>query len=394
MRLYDRIYATVDLDAVESNMKQMQHYIGRGAGIMGVVKTDGYGHGAVPIAKTIDPYVSGYASATLDEAVILRRHGIDKPILVLGTVYEARYQEMLDYRIMPSIYQYQKAKTLSELASEREERAKIHIALDTGMSRIGMRPDKESAETVERIAALPGIEIEGLFTHFAKADEREKGPAREQLQKYLDFDEMLRGRGIRIPVRHCSNSAGILELAEGHLDAVRAGIAIYGLYPSDEVSRESIRLKPAMELKSYVNYIKTIKAGTQVSYGGLFEAAEDMKIATIPVGYGDGYPRSLSGKGSVIIAGKRAPILGRICMDQMMVDVSGIPEIAEDDQVTLLGRCGDEEITMEELAKNSGVFHYELPSILGKRVPRVYVKNGKVVGKKDYFNDVYTDFMA
>lgn len=389
---YTRIYAQVDLDRIAENMESMAANLPLGTKIIGVVKTDGYGHGSVPVARVIDPYVWGYATATLEEGEILREHGIVKPVLVLGPVHESRYQELIDYGIRPSIFQLSKAEKLSKLAVKSKKPAVIHLAVDTGMSRIGFAPTGECADEAERISRLPGIVIEGLFTHFARADETDKSGAIRQFSVYRTFLSLLESRGVEIPVKHCANSAAILDLTDMSLDAVRAGIAIYGLYPSGEVERARTPLYPAMSLYSFITYIKEIEAGTAVSYGGTFVADRRMRIATVGAGYGDGYPRNLSGKGEVLIRGKRAPILGRVCMDQFMVDVSHIPEAAEDDRVTLLGRDGDECVTMEELARICGGFHYEIPCVLGKRVPRVYIRNGSVVGAKDYHRDRYGDF--
>jgi len=246
---------------------------------------------------------------------------------------------------------------LSEQAVRMGRKAKIHLAVDTGMNRIGMYPDEAGADLAAAIGALPGIEIEGLFTHFARADETDKESTGLQLERYLHFVELLRQRGLKIPVKHCSNSAGIIDLPQTHLDAVRAGISIYGLYPSDEVDRPQVPLKPVMSLKSFITYVKIIAPGSEVSYGGTFCAEKPMRVATVSAGYGDGYPRGLSNKGCVLVCGRRAPILGRICMDQFMVDVTEIPEAGIDTEVTLIGRDGDEEITVEELAALSGGFH-------------------------------------
>lgn len=393
MKKYTRVYAPIDLDAVAYNMESMKKNIAVNTGMIGVVKTDAYGHGAVPVAKIIDPYVQGYAVATIDEALILRRHGITKSILILGVTHPSRYEDAVNEDIRLTIFTMEQAKPLSELAVSMGKTAKIHLAVDTGMSRIGMQPDEESAEMVKEMAALGGIEIEGMFTHFAKADETDKTSANGQLQKYLDFVELLEVRGIQIPVKHCSNSAGIIDLPQANLDMVRAGISIYGMYPSDEVEKSQVPLRPVMGLKSFITYVKTLRPGQEVSYGGHFVAEKEMKIATIPVGYGDGYPRNLSCKGHVIICGKKAPILGRVCMDQFMADVTHIPEASVDTEVTLIGTDGDETILVEDLANAGGGFHYEIVCDIGKRVPRVYYKNGEVVGTKDYFNDVYQDFM-
>ena len=393
MRPYSRVYATVNLDAVASNMRSMRDNLPASTLIMGSVKADGYGHGSVPVAKTIEPYVFGYAVATIDEGIILRRHGINKTILILGVTHESRYEDLLRYDIRTAMFQYEKAKKLSDLALKQGKKAVVHLALDTGMSRIGMKADREHAKEAAAIAALEGIEVEGLFTHFARADETDKSAYEEQYRRYKEFLGYLKELGVKIPIRHSSNSAGIVEsLESNHMDMVRAGIAIYGMYPSDEVDHNSVKLTPAMEIKSCITYIKEIEAGTAVSYGGTFVADHTMKVATIPVGYGDGYVRSLSGKGDVLIHGKRAAILGRICMDQFMVDVTDIPDVQEDDEVTLLGSDGAECITMEELAEKSGGFHYEMICDIGKRIPRVYLKDGKVVGTKDYFDDVFKGF--
>lgn len=386
MRPYSRVYATVNLDAVASNMRSMRDNLPASTLIMGSVKADGYGHGSVPVAKTIEPYVFGYAVATIDEGIILRRHGINKTILILGVTHESRYEDLLRYDIRTAMFQYEKAKKLSDLALKQGKKAVVHLALDTGMSRIGMKADREHAKEAAAIAALEGIEVEGLFTHFARADETDKSAYEEQYRRYKEFLGYLKELGVKIPIRHCSNSAGIVEsLESNHMDMVRAGIAIYGMYPSDEVDHNSVKLTPAMEIKSCITYIKEIEAGTAVSYGGTFVADHTMKVATIPVGYGDGYVRSLSGKGDVLIHGKRAAILGRICMDQFMVDVTEIPEVKFMDPVTLVGKDKDAVIRVEDLSDLSGRFNYEFVCDLSKRVPREYYKNGTIVKQIDYF---------
>lgn len=247
------------------------------------------------------------------------------------------------------------------------------------MSRIGYRDPEEAVPEILEISRLPGIEIEGLFTHFARADEKETEPAYEQLRKYESFRKTLEEQKLHIPVCHCSNSAGIIRMPEANLDAVRAGIILYGLYPSEDVEREPVPLKPLMELKSHIAYIKTVEAGVQISYGGTFTTQRETRVATIPVGYADGYARGLSNKGSVLIRGKRAPILGRVCMDQFMVDVTDIPQAKELDEVVLLGRSGEEQITLEELGELSGRFNYEFACCISKRVPRIYFKDGQVM---------------
>lgn len=392
MQSYTRVYAPIDLDAIEFNMQSMQRHLGKGVGMLGVVKADGYGHGAVPVAKTIAPYVEGYATATPEEAVQLCRHGITKPVMILGAMHPDAYPALLPYGIRPSVFTLEQALPLSALAVKEHMTVKFHLPVDTGMGRIGVSADAAGADLAAQIAALPGLELEGLFTHFAKADETDKAHARGQMKKYADFVQLLRARGVEVPVKHISNSAAIIDLPEAHYRLTRAGISIYGMYPSDEVDKSQLALKPAMGLKSFVTYVKTVPAGTTVSYGGLFTAQQETRVATIPVGYADGYPRALSNRGDVLINGRRARILGRVCMDQFMADVTDIPDVKAGTPVTLIGRDGDEEITVEELAGKSGGFHYELVCLIGKRVPRVYLRGGKTVGTKDYFDDTYEDF--
>ena len=388
---YRRIYAEIHLDRMIENMEAMAVTLPEGTRMIGVVKADGYGHGSVPAAKVIDPYVWAYAVAAIEEGIILRKHGIEKPVLILGSTHRSHFKELLEYDIRPAIFEYEKAKELSDLAVSMGKKACVHLTLDTGMSRIGFFADAEGVKLAERIAALSGIEVEGLFTHFARADEGDPAYTKLQYERYQWFIEELKKKGIQIPVCHCSNSAAIMELPEMGPDAVRAGISMYGIYPSDEVDH-TMKLSPVMEIRSYITYVKEIPAGTPVSYGGTFVSEKPMRIATIAAGYGDGYPRSLSGQGYVLVAGKRAPILGRVCMDQFMVDVTEIPEAEADMRVTLVGKDGGEELTMEQLADLCGGFRYEIPCVLGKRVPRVYLRDGEIVGTKDYNDDVYDAF--
>lgn len=387
IRSYERGYAEIDLDAVVYNMKSMAANLQTGTSMVGILKADGYGHGAVEIAHAIGPYVKGYGVAAMEEALILRRHGIVKPILILGVTGENNYMDVIEYDIRPSIFQYEKAKNLSDIAVSMGKKAKIHLAVDTGMSRIGFIPGEAALNEVLSISRLPGIEIEGIFTHFARADETDKQFAKEQYRSFASFVLELEEMGVKIPIRHCSNSAGIIELQQMNMEAVRAGISIYGLYPSDEVNRELVPLKPAMSWRSFVSYLKTVPSGTPVSYGGTYVTKEETVIATVPIGYADGYPRNLSGKGHILVHGKRVPILGRICMDQFMADVTHVEGIKEGDMVTLIGCDGNEEITVEELAETGGGFHYEILCNVGKRMPRVYMEDKKAVGVKDYFDE-------
>ena len=380
MRQFERAYAKIHLDRIEENMKAMQKKLTPGTKMFGVVKADGYGHGAVPVAKTIDPYVFAYAVATAEEAFQLRRHGITKDILILGVTPAGHYEEAIRQDICMAVFQFERAEQMSAYAQTLGKKARVHIAVDTGMSRIGFAPTETSADIVKEIAKLPSIEICGMFTHFARADEFDKTFAEKQLQRFRTFHMYLAERQVQIPIVHCSNSAGIMDLKEANMDAVRAGITIYGVYPSDEVDKNQMIIQPAMELKSFITYIKEIEAGSAVSYGGTFVAEHAMTIGTVGIGYADGYPRNASGKGHVLVCGKKVPILGRVCMDQLMIDLTAVPEAVEGSEVTLLGRDGELEISMDELAGSCGGFHYEIPCVIGKRVPRVYVKNGEVIG--------------
>lgn len=391
-RPYERVYAEIDLNAVVSNLQAMKDSLPKNCRMIGVVKADGYGHGSVPAALAMDSLVWGYAVATVDEALMLRRHGIHKPVLVLGVTHRRRYEEAIRQDIRLTVFTMEQAQPLSDLASDLKLPARIHLAIDTGMGRIGIAADEEGVCLAARIAGLPQIDTEGLFTHFSRADETDKTSAKRQLNRFTFVRDRLRERGISIPLCHCANSAGILDLEESHMDLVRAGIAIYGMYPSDEVDQSRVSLTPVMALKSFVTYIKSVKPGTEISYGGTFTADRPMRVATVPVGYGDGYPRNQSGKGSVLIGGQRAAILGRVCMDQFMVDVTDIEGVCVDDEVTLIGNDGDETIRVEDLAAFGGGFHYEIVCDIGKRVPRVYRKDGEIVGQKDYFDDIYRGF--
>ncbi len=387
MKTYSRVYAKIDLDAVAWNMEQMKKNLKEGTEMVAVIKTDGYGHGAVQVASMLESYdyVWGYAVATLDEAVVLRAAEIQKPILVLGCIFPDQYWEMLKYEIRMNVYTKEMAESISALAVEKGEQAYVHIKLDTGMARLGFSAEESSIEEIKEIAELPNLVLEGVFTHFAKADEEDKTFTMMQLEKFEWMTQRLEEEGVTFPYVHASNSAGIIDVRRADYNLVRAGIAIYGLYPSEEVDKEKVQLKPALSLKSHIAFVKDIPAGTPVSYGGDFVSEHQMRIATIPIGYGDGYPRSLSDTGYVLIRGKKAPIIGRICMDQFMVDVSDIPEVKFGDKVTLIGRDQEEYLPVEKLSELSGRFNYEFVCDLGKRIPRVYVQDGKVEEQVDYF---------
>ena len=387
---YQRVWAEVDLDAIWENMVHMKENIAENTKILAVIKTDGYGHGGVPIAKMLEQldFMFGYAAATYEEAHVLREAGVKKPILILGYTFPYCYEELIREEIRPAVYRRDTVEELAAAAAKVGKKAKVHIKVDTGMGRIGITPDEEGLEFVRFLIEHPELEVEGIFTHFAKSDETDKTSANHQLELFQDFIKKIQTElGITIPVKNCSNSAAILEMPQANMDMVRAGITTYGLYPSEEVSKDIVPLRAAMSLYSHIVYCKTIHSGQSVSYGGLFTAQKDTRVATIPVGYGDGYPRSLSGKGYVLIHGKKAPILGRVCMDQFMVDISEIPEAMDGDKVTLLGMDGTERITAEELGELSGRFNYEFVCDLGKRIPRVYIQHGEITEVRDYFEN-------
>lgn len=387
---YQRVYAAVDLDAICYNMEHMHANLKPGTRMIGVIKTDGYGHGAVPIGRELEKldYVFGYAVATAEEALILRHAGLTKPILILGYTFPYCYEELIRQEVRPAVFRQDSIDELAACAAKLHKTVKVHIKVDTGMTRVGIRPDESGIAFVDKVLHMEGIELEGIFTHFARADEADKSCARKQLDRFRDFIRQIEETfDYSIPVKHCSNSAGIVELPEANMDVVRAGITLYGLWPSDEVPRDIVSLKPSLTLKSHIVYIKEVDEGVAISYGGTYVTPKKMRVATIPVGYGDGYPRGLSNKGYVLIRGKKAPILGRVCMDQFMVSVEDIPNAQEGDEVTLIGADGAEQITMEELGKLSGRFNYELACDLGKRIPRVYMKDGVIVSSKDYYED-------
>ncbi len=387
---YQRVYAAVDLDAICYNMEHMHANLKPGTRMIGVIKTDGYGHGAVPIGRELEKldYVFGYAVATAEEALILRHAGLTKPILILGYTFPYCYEELIRQEIRPAVFRQDTIDELADCAARLHKTVKVHIKVDTGMTRVGIRPDESGLAFVDKVLHTEGIELEGIFTHFARADETDKSCARKQLDRFREFIRQIeKSFDYSIPVKHCSNSAGIVELPEANMDVVRAGITLYGLWPSDEVSRDIVPLKPALTLKSHIVYIKEVDEGVAISYGGTYVTPKKMRVATIPVGYGDGYPRGLSNKGHVLIRGKKAPILGRVCMDQFMVSVEDIPDAQEGDEVTLIGADGTKQITMEELGGLSGRFNYELACDLGKRIPRVYMKDGVMVSSKDYYED-------
>lgn len=387
MKNYTRIRARISLDAIEYNLEKMKANLPEDSKLIVVVKADAYGHGAVPIANFLSPkdYVWGFAVATIDEAIILRKGGIAKPILVLGCVFPDQWIEALENDIRMTVYTEELPRELSELAVKTGRKAYIHVKLDTGMGRIGFPSTKESVDKIEAISKLPNLVMEGLYTHFSKADEKDKGYTERQVEAYTWMKEELEKKEIMFPYYHCCNSAGIIDLNGAGQNLSRAGISTYGLYPSDEVHKENVDLKPALELISHVAFVKWVEAGELISYGGTYKTTRRTKIATIPVGYGDGYPRTLSNKGCMLIHGKKAPVIGRVCMDQCMVDVTGIEDVQLGDEAVLIGRDGEESISVDMLSKLSERFNYELVCLLGRRIPREYIRHGEIQEQMDYF---------
>ena len=387
MKSYTRIRARIDLDAIEYNIEKMKENLPEDTKLIVVAKADCYGHGALQTTSllSLKEYVWGFAVATLDEAIVLRRGGITKPILVLGCIFPEQWVDALENNIRITVYTEELTKVLSDLAVKIGRKAYVHVKLDTGMGRIGFTPGKEGADKIEEISKLPNIVMEGLYTHFSKADEGDKSYTMKQMEAYTWMKEELAGRGITFSYYHCCNSAGIIDLKGAGQNLARAGISTYGMYPSEEVHKENVDLKPALELISHVAFVKWVDEGKMISYGGTYVTKRRTKIATIPVGYGDGYPRSLSNKGYMLIHGKKAPIIGRVCMDQCMVDVTEIEDVKFGDEVVLVGRDGDEYLSVETLSRLSDRFNYEFVCLMGKRIPREYIRRGEVQEQMDYF---------
>ena len=377
-----RGYIEVNLDHILQNMEQMKQHIQNHTKMLAVVKTDGYGHGSVPIARAVEglDYLFGFAVATAEEAMELRCAGIEKPILVLSYSFPYAYPMFVEDEIRVTVFREDMLEELGRIAIMQGKEAIVHIKVDTGMGRIGITPDEEGIRFIQKALDTDGIIVEGIFTHFACADSADLTSAKEQVRKFQEFvTKAEKVTGYQIPMHHCSNSAGIVQMPEANMDLVRAGITMYGLMPSDEVNADIIPLKPALSLHSHVVFVKEMKVGETISYGSTYKVQKPMKVATIPLGYGDGYPRSLSDKGYVLIRGQKAAILGRVCMDQFMVDVTDIPGVKEGDKVTLIGVCGEEQITADHLGELSGRFNYELVCDLNQRLPRVYVLNGQLI---------------
>ncbi len=369
---YLRTYAKIDLDAIEHNILEVKKRIEKGVKVLAVIKADGYGHGATVLGEFLKNQVDYYGVATIEEAIELRDDGIELPILILGYTSPSQYIELVKNDITQTIYSLDMAKEISNAAKLCKKAAKIHIALDTGMTRIGLEPNEAGIIELQKIFSLSNVVVEGLFTHFSCADETDKAYSKLQMERYDNFINLLDERSINIPIKHICNSAGIMEFNHHRFDMVRSGIITYGLYPSEEVNKSAIELKPALEWKAHVVNIKTVDEGCGVSYGKTYITKGKTKIATISVGYADGYPRALSSKGRVLISGEYAPIIGRVCMDQMMVDVTHIDNVEIEDEVILVGKDKDKSISVEELAYLAGSFNYEFVCGICKRVKRIY----------------------
>ena len=373
MNRYLRCYAEISLEAIGHNIREVKKRLPEGVKLLGVVKANAYGHGAVPVASYLENQVDYFATATIEEAVELRENGISAPILILGYVSPSQYGDLVEYDITQTIDSYAQALALEKEAARQNRKAKAHLAVDTGMTRIGFQVTEHDADEAAKIADLPHIELEGMFTHFSCADQEDKTYCSMQMEKYDKMTALLAVRGVSIPLRHICNSAGIMEFDDHRFEMVRSGIITYGIYPSEEVKKERLDLIPALSWKSHVIHVKEVGPGIGVSYGATYVTEKPMtRIATVSAGYADGYPRALSNQGCVLIHGKKAPIIGRICMDQMMVDVTDIPDVQVEDVVTLVGTDGDETITIEEIANPAARFDYEMLCDISSRVTRVY----------------------
>ncbi|MBQ8228799.1 MAG: alanine racemase [Clostridia bacterium] len=376
-----RTAVIIDLDAIKYNVANIKAKIGK-AGLLGVIKADAYGHGVAEVAKVIENDCSFFGVAVIEEAVELRKAGFDTPILVLGRV-EPYYSDLLvKYDIRPTIFSFEDAKSLSDEAVKQGKTAQYHLAVDTGMSRIGFQVTEADADICKEIAMLPCIEAEGIFTHFATADEKDLSKTLIQKEKFELFVKMLADRDINPPIKHANNSAGIMNFDE-HYDMVRAGIVLYGMYPSEDVKKSDLCIKPAMKWVAEISHLKELEKGREISYGGTYTTKGKTLVATVPVGYADGYPRSLSNIGKVMVKGKAAPIIGRVCMDQFMIDVTDIHDVKVGDEITLVG----DGLTMEEVSNAAHSFNYELPCRISRRVPKIYLKDGEEYKTVSYLLD-------
>jgi alanine racemase len=379
--------AEIDLQAVKHNLNELKGLTDPSAVILAVVKADAYGHGAVEVAKTLTKEgVSYLAVARFSEAMAIRRAGLACPILLFGHTHPEYVGSMVKNGIRPSINTLESARALSEASKRRRGKVPVHVKIDTGMGRLGVvydglsLPDsgkssrKKAVETVLEIASLPRLEIEGIYTHFANADHPDTGHTNLQFSLFMDVLSQLKKSGFEPPLRHAANSAALIRMPETHLDMVRPGIALYGLFPSAAVDRKRIHLKPVMSIKTSIIQLKTVPAGFKVSYGGTYETGRATTLATVPIGYADAYSRLLSSRGHMLVRGQRAPIVGRVCMDLTVLDVGHIQDVAPEDEVVVLGRQGKDEISAHEIAELIQTIHYEIISTITARVPRIFIR--------------------
>ena len=384
MNYRQRNWVKINLDNLKHNFLQIRGIVPKDTKILAVVKADGYGCGSVRVANTlIDAGADFLAVAFTDEGVVLRNAGIDKRILILGNTDESLVEDLFKYNITPAVYDVEFASKLSEYAEQTGETIKIHIKIDTGMGRIGFLSgfgsDEKTIEEILKISKMPGIEIEGIFTHFALADEEDTTYTEKQFARFLEINRILKEKGLDIEIKHCANSAATMMYPKTHLDMVRPGIILYGCYPSDYLERKKIDLKPVMQFETRITNIKEINKGDCVSYGCTFVAEKKTKIATIPVGYADGLSRNLSNRYSFLVNGQFVPVVGRICMDQCMIDVTNVNNIHKGDEVVIFGEQKGVKNSIEKMATALGTINYEILCDVGKRVPRVYIKDNKVM---------------
>lgn len=372
MEEFTRTYSVINMDAIFYNINAVKKQVGEDTRILAIVKANAYGHGAVTIARAIKDKVYGFAVATVKEALELRNNGIDNFILILGYACKAEYETMIRNNITFALLTKEMAMEISECAGRLNMTAGCHIKINTGMNRIGFPVTEDTVTELKEICNLPNLDCEGIFMHFATADEEDKTFSKKQFEKFMWLIDNLKEGGVNFRIRHCANSAAIIDMPEYKLDMVREGIVLYGLRPSVEVNRKP-DFKPAMEIKSHVIFVKDLPAGEGISYGRTYVTDRSMKVATVAIGYADGYPRSLSSKGYVLIRGQKAGILGRVCMDQMVVDVTHIPDVEVEDVVTIVGTDGKETITVDELSELSGRFNYEFVCDVSERVEKKYI---------------------
>lgn len=382
----NRAWAEIDLDAIAHNVREIKGIAGKRVEMMGVVKADAYGHGVLEVIRSLlDNGVTQLAVSMLDEAIQIRKMGIEVPILILSYTDPARAEEIVLNGVTQTVFSHDLAQALSTASVKLGRNVKIHVKVDTGMTRVGFMPGYSAVKNIMEISKLPGLIIEGLFTHFASADESEKDYTMLQFERYMSVCSELGRVGIHIPVKHVCNSAGIIQYPEMHMDLIRPGVILYGLYPSQQVDRDKIRLKPAMTLKANVILVKDVEQDTFISYGRTFCTSRLSRIATIPIGYADGYTRLLSNKGKVLVNGEFAPIVGRICMDQCMIDVTDLKQkVHVGDEVVIFGSQNGACISVDEVAADIGTISYEVVCIIGKRIPRVYMKEGRICSVLNY----------